>query len=51
LLIEALLIVFKISISDYSELPYAAILILAVAVLLFVFSRFIPTQKDFQNNS
>lgn len=45
LLIEALLIVFKISINDYSDLPYAAILIAAIAVLLFVFSRFVIMQE------
>lgn len=45
LLIEALLIVFKISINDYSDLPYAAILIAAIATLLFVFSRFILIQE------
>jgi len=45
LLIEALLIVFKISINDYSDLPYAAILIASIAVLLFVFSRFIIMQE------
>jgi len=51
LLIEALLIVFKISISDYSDLPYAAMLILAVSILLFVFSRFMPSQKDANKSS
>lgn len=47
LLIEALLIVFKISINDYHDLPYAAILIAAIAFLLYVFSRFvtIPSRK------
>lgn len=42
LLIEALLIVFKISINHYQDLPYAAILIVAISFLLYVFSRFIP---------
>jgi hypothetical protein len=41
LLIEALLIVFKISINNYHDLPYAAALILAISMLLFVFSRFV----------
>lgn len=40
LLIEALLVVFKISISDYKDLPYASLLILSLAVLLGVFSYF-----------
>jgi hypothetical protein len=51
LLIEALLIVFKISISDYSDLPYAAVLIAAIAVLLFVFSRFITSQPKKEDKS
>ncbi len=41
LLIEALLIVFKISINDYKDLYYAAALIFALAALLYVFSKFI----------
>lgn len=41
LLIEALLVVFKITISDYKDLPYAAWLIAALALLFFVFSIFI----------
>lgn len=41
LLIEALLIVFKISINDYKDLYYAAALILALSALLYVFSKFI----------
>jgi uncharacterized Tic20 family protein len=45
LLIEALLVVFKISISDYRDLPYAATLIGALAALLFVFSIFIYLVK------
>jgi len=49
LLIEALLIVFKISINDYKDLHYAASLILALSALLYVFSKFInvpkPTRK------
>jgi hypothetical protein len=46
LLIEALLIVFKIAINDYHDLPYVAILIVAIALLLYVFGRFIPTKQD-----
>ncbi len=46
LLIEALLIVFKIAINDYHDLPYAAILIIAIALLLYVFGRFIPVRQD-----
>lgn len=46
LLIEALLIVFKISINDYHDLPYAATLIASISVLLFVFSRFIVNKKS-----
>jgi hypothetical protein len=41
LMIEALLVVFKISISNYHDLPYAASLIGALALLFFVFSYFI----------
>lgn len=41
LLIEALLIVFKISIQDYHDLPYASGLIASLAILLLVFSIFI----------
>lgn len=41
LLIEALLVVFKISIHDYKDLPYASSLIAALALLLFVFAVFI----------
>lgn len=46
LLIEALLIVFKIAINDYHDLPYAAILIAAIALLLYVFGRFIPARQE-----
>ena len=45
LLIEALLIVFKISINNYHDLPYAAALIAAISLLLFVFSRFVYSGK------
>lgn len=45
LLIEALLIVFKISINDYKDLHYAAALILALSALLYVFSKFITPTK------
>jgi uncharacterized Tic20 family protein len=45
LLIEALLVVFKISISDYRDLPYAAWLIAALAGLLLVFSIFVYLVK------
>jgi uncharacterized Tic20 family protein len=45
LLIEALLVVFKISISDYRDLPYAATLIGALAALLLVFSLFVYLVK------
>lgn len=41
LLIEALLVVFKISIHDYKDLPYASTLIAALAFLLLVFAVFI----------
>ncbi len=41
LLIEALLVVFKISIHDYKDMPYAATLIAALAFLMFVFTLFI----------
>ena len=45
LLIEALLIVFKISIKDYTQMHYAAFLIISLAMLLYVFSRFSHPQK------
>ena len=48
LLIEALLVVFKISINDYKDLPYAAIFIISLSILLGVFA-FIA--KNFQKNS
>lgn len=41
LLIEALLVVFKISITNYKDLPYASVLIAALAFLLLVFSIFV----------
>ncbi|MEW5831839.1 MAG: hypothetical protein AB1763_03270 [Campylobacterota bacterium] len=41
LLIEALLVVFKIAIHDYKDLPYASTLIAALAFLLLVFAVFI----------
>lgn len=41
LLIEALLVVFKISISNYHDLPYAAALIGALSLLIFVFAAFV----------
>ncbi len=49
LLIEALLIVFKIAINDYHDLPYVAVLIVAIALLLYVFGRFIPVRKEKSN--
>ena len=45
LLIEGLLVVFKISISDYRDLPYAATLIGALSALLLVFSVFVYLVK------
>lgn len=41
LLIEALLVVFKISIHNYKDLPYASTLIASLAFLLLVFAIFI----------
>ncbi|HEX5622925.1 MAG TPA: hypothetical protein VFX57_00665 [Sulfuricurvum sp.] len=41
LFIEALLVVFKISINDYKDLPYASTLIAALSFLLLVFAAFI----------
>lgn len=38
LLIEALLVVFKISIHDYKDLPYAAMFIISLSILLGVFA-------------
>lgn len=45
LLIEALLIVFKIAIHDYKDLYYAAALIVALSLLLYVFSLFVDMQQ------
>jgi hypothetical protein len=41
LMIEALLAVFKISINGYEKMPYAAMLIVSLALLMFVFAWFI----------
>ena len=49
LLIESLLVVFKISINDYKDLPYAAWLIAALSLLLFVFVLFIYLMKKSEN--
>lgn len=50
LLIEALLVVFKISIHNYKDLPYASTLIAALAFLLLVFAVFVyiirKTEKE-----
>lgn len=50
LLIEALLVVFKISIHNYKDLPYASTLIAALAFLLLVFAIFVyiirKTEKE-----
>jgi hypothetical protein len=45
LLIEALLVVFKITISNYHDLPYAATLIGALSLLMFVFAAFVYVVK------
>jgi hypothetical protein len=47
LLIEALLVVFKISIHDYKDLPYAAVFVLALSFLLAVFAYI---SKVFKND-
>jgi len=41
LLIEALLVVFKISLHNYKDLPYASTLVAALAFLLLVFAVFV----------
>jgi hypothetical protein len=41
LMIEALLAVFKISINGYEKMPYAAMLIASLALLMFVFAWFV----------
>ncbi len=41
LLIEALLVVFKISLHNYKDLPYASTLVGALALLLLVFAIFV----------
>ena len=45
LMIEALLVVFKITISNYHDLPFAAALIAALSLLIFVFAAFIYVVK------
>jgi len=45
LLIESLLVVFKISLLDYKDLPYAAMLIGAISTLILVFGIFIYLTK------
>ncbi|KIM10771.1 MAG: hypothetical protein KU37_08545 [Sulfuricurvum sp. PC08-66] len=40
MMIEALLVIFKISLDDYTKLPYGASLIVALALLLYVFGKF-----------
>ena len=45
LMIEALLVVFKITISNYHDLPYAASLIGALSLLIFVFATFVYVVK------
>jgi uncharacterized Tic20 family protein len=50
LLIEALLVVFKISLHNYKDLPYASTLVAALSLLLLVFSIFVyiirKTEKE-----
>ncbi|MDO9305273.1 MAG: hypothetical protein Q7T77_08065 [Sulfuricurvum sp.] len=50
LLIEALLVVFKISLHNYKDLPYASTLVAALAFLLLVFAVFVyiirKTEKE-----
>jgi uncharacterized protein YacL len=50
LLIEALLVVFKISLHNYKDLPYASALVGALAFLLLVFAIFVyiirKTEKE-----
>lgn len=43
LMIEALLFVFKISINSYENMPYAAMLIVSLALLMFVFAWFVKS--------
>lgn len=45
LFIEALLVVFKISIHDYKDLPYASTLIASLSFLLLVFAGFIHIMR------
>ena len=45
LLIEALLVVFKISLHDYTQLSYAAMLIASVSSLMLVFAIFVYLSK------
>ncbi len=50
LLIEALLVVFKISLHNYKDLPYASTLVVALSLLLLVFAIFVyiirKTEKE-----
>lgn len=50
LLIEALLVVFKISLHNYKDLPYASTLVAALSFLLLVFALFVyiirKTEKE-----
>lgn len=50
LLIEALLVVFKISIHNYKDLPYASTLIAALSFLLLVFAVFIYLIRKSEKN-
>lgn len=45
LLIESLLVVFKISLTDYKDLPFAAMLIGSISMLILVFALFIYLTK------
>lgn len=48
LFIEALLAVFKISLHDYKDLPYAGALIVAISVLFFVFAWFVNSTQNYK---
>jgi hypothetical protein len=48
LFIEALLAVFKIALHNYRDLPYAAVLIVAISLLFFVFAWFVNNTQNYK---
>lgn len=50
LFIEALLAVFKISLHDYKDLPYAGALIISISLLFFVFAWFVNSTQGYRKS-